>query len=111
VIWEFKFAEAAAPDVPCGGMGCFILLTKTSREGHDRYHTYPAYYLNEHPLEMEDCNCAAEHDDGCPTTGWFYDNSNFEYENCYYPVEGEIIAYAEIPGPDIALKLIMGGPW
>lgn len=105
--WEFKSADIP-PDVGRGGMKCFVLLVE-----HDngRRCTIPAYYLNRYPLEMEDCRCDEEHDDGCPITGWFYDESNFEYEHCYHRVEGKVLAYAEIPDAETAMNLWNGGPW
>jgi hypothetical protein len=87
------------PDVPKGQMRACIIMHRSKHTGKN--FTMPAYYLNAYPLEFEDgCGdekCEDEHDDGCPVTGWFYDNANFEYENCYYRIEGECLAWALIP--------------
>jgi hypothetical protein len=86
------------PIVKDGSLRSFIVMTR----GKTKEHVFAAYYLNRYPLEYDpDCVCKNEddHEDGCPTTGWFYDNSNFEYDNCYHALEGEVIAWAELPTP------------
>lgn len=105
--WEFISAETP-PDVRRGGMECYIILCVGERSGQP--YTQPAYYLNEHPLEYEDCICAAEHDDGCPTTGWFSDEANFDYEHAYIRIRDEVVAYAHIPNGETAMGLLKG-PW
>jgi hypothetical protein len=80
-----------------------LIITTISDKG--KSYTYAAYYLNEYPLEYEGgCDACrdgkVEHDEGCPTTGWFYDESNLEYENCYYPIRNEIVEWAHIPQND-----------
>lgn len=90
------------PSVEEGWLRCFIVVTEKSTKN-----TMPAYYLNKHPLEHDDCICASESDhsaDGCPVTGWFYDEANFEYENCYYRIESPIVAWAELPTKDDAIS-------
>ena len=89
--------QTGTPPVMRGSMGCFICLSTGKTTGMDG--VKPLYYLNEYPLEYDECKCSKEHDDGCPTTGWFYDESNFDYENCYYQAAGEIVAWAELPSP------------
>lgn len=98
VTLEFRPGDEI-PDVPRGNIQACIILMRSRHTGKN--FTQPAYYLNGYPLEFEDgCGdpkCEDEHDDGCPVTGWFYDNANFEYENCYYRIEGECLAWALIP--------------
>ena len=95
------FHHATTPPVKPGSIQSFIVLTE--REG--RKASFAAYYLNQYPLAYEDgCEapeCAeGKHEDGCPTTGWFYDESNFEYDHCYYRLKGTVLAWAPIPKPD-----------
>jgi hypothetical protein len=115
VALEFK-AGSEVPDVARGNMEACIIMMRSRHTGKN--FTMPAYYLNSYPLEFEDgCgdpNCEDMHDDGCPVTGWFYDNANFEYENCYYRIEGECLAWALIPDATvvesaIARSLVKGG--
>jgi hypothetical protein len=96
---EFK---SGIPEVDSGDLGTFLIATKSKRDGKVR--TFPAYYLNRYPLHFEDdcgeCtpdNCSAENLDGCPMSGWFYDESNLDYENCYYPVSDEVLKWSAIP--------------
>ena len=95
------FHHATTPPVKPGSMQSFIVLTE--REG--RKASFAAHYLNQYPLEYEDgCEapeCAeGKHEDGCPTTGWFYDESNFDYDHCYFRLDGTVLAWAPIPEPD-----------
>lgn len=106
-MWEFIGGDQI-PDVQRGCMKCFIILVRRV-EGHEGF-TMAAWYLNAYPLDMEDCRCDQEHDDGCPTTGWFYDSSNFEYDNCYHHVEGTVVSYAPIPTAEQAAASLKG-PW
>jgi hypothetical protein len=99
--------QAGIPDIAAGSMRCFIALMVSRHSGKDCI--LPLYYLNGYPLEYEECQCgdnADAHDDGCPTTGWFYDESNFDYENCYHPIAGEVVAWAELPSPETARSLL-----
>lgn len=93
------FRQGGIPEVKPGTFRGFIGMTRYQ----GRENVLPIYYLNAYPLEHEDCVCASEeiHEsgggDGCPVTGWFYDESNFEYEHCYYPVNGDVTAWAPMP--------------
>lgn len=91
-----QFVLGAEPPVESGGLKCFLVHTR-GEEGREA--VIPAYYLNAFPLEYEECICKADtdHEDGCPTTGWFYDQSNFEYDNCYHKLSVEVISWALIP--------------
>lgn len=95
-----KFIVGNVPEIKSGDMDTFIIMTR-SKEG--RQAVFPAYYLNAYPLNYDDpcdergCPKDAEHEDGCPTTGWFYDESNFEYDNCYHSISAEVIAFASLP--------------
>jgi hypothetical protein len=75
-----------------------------------RKHVMFAYYLNNYPLEVEDCECEEEHDDGCPHTGWFVQENSAHYDECYVRVRGEVIAYAVKPTVEEA-EAVMEGPW
>lgn len=103
-FWEpinmLKFVQGNTPEVKAGGMDTFIIVSR-NKEGRD--FCYPAYYLNAYPLNYEEdcadrgCPKDANHEDGCPTTGWFYDESNFEYDNCYHSIAAEVLAWAPLP--------------
>lgn len=82
------------PDIKPGTMEDCIVVTENENGGQ---HAYAAYYLNAYPLEHDECTCDSEHDDGCPTTGWFYDSSNFEYDNCYFAINAKVLYWAPIP--------------
>ena len=98
---EIEFVVGGVPDVKPGSMKLCI-VAGLSKEG--RKTCFPAYYLNAYPLVYEEdcvergCPKDEDHSDGCPTTGWFYDESNFEYKNCYWRIDGEVVAWA--PWPD-----------
>lgn len=91
--------QNGTPTVNKGDCRVFCALMVSRHTGKDL--VLPLYYLNQMPLEKEECDCAEEHDEGCPTTGWFYDNSNFDYDNCYWPAEGEVVAWAELPKAEV----------
>ena len=89
-----------APDVKRGSMECCIVVTENEQGKH---FAFPGYYLNAYPLQYDECRCDEPCEDGCPTTGWFYDESNFEYENCYYPISSKILRWALIPDAECIL--------
>lgn len=92
--------KGGVPEIPDGGMKCVLALVKNK---NSKEYVTPAYYLNGHPLEYEDCVCDSDDDhtnEGCPTPGWFYNESNFEYENCFYAIEGEVIGWAALLSVD-----------
>jgi hypothetical protein len=97
---EVKFTLGNVPPTPAGDMDTYIIMT---RNKDNREAVFPAYYLNAYPLNYDEpcedrgCPKDAEHEDGCPTTGWFYDESNFEYDNCYHSISAEVIAWAHLP--------------
>lgn len=88
------------PELKKGALGTFIIWTR-NKDGREA--VFPAYYLNAHPLNYEEdcaergCPKGEEHEDGCPTTGWFYDESNFESDNCYHPISADVLAWAALP--------------
>lgn len=91
MIWQ-----RGIPEVERGGYKTFVCLMVSRHTGKD--FVLPLDYLNAMPLETaDDCKCAEEHDDGCPFTGWFYNNSNYEYEDCWWRAEGEIVGWAKLP--------------
>lgn len=100
------------PSVKVGSLGTFLILTQ-NKDG--KRHVIPAYYLNACRLEYEEpCDkhgCNGEHDDnGCPTTGWFYDESNFEYDNCYHPIRAEVLAHAPLPSVQSVEAMLAAAP-
>lgn len=83
------------PDIKLGTMEDYIVVTENEKGGK---YAYAAYYLNAYPLERDECTCReGEHDDGCPATGWFHDNSNWEYDNCYFEISAKVLCWAPIP--------------
>lgn len=94
------------PDVKRGSYAGFIVVTENDNGKH---FAFAGYYLNAYPLDYGDScpkgdGCQGDGcDDGCPTTGWFYDESNFEYENCYYPISTKVVRWAPIPKADAIL--------
>ena len=104
------FSAEPVPPVQPGHMGCFLTHTR-SKTGYET--VIPAYYLNAYPLQYDDdCKergCTEEHEDGCPTTGWFYDESNFEYDNCYHPLQAEVLAWSKLPTPEFARTTLTHG--
>lgn len=96
-----KFTMGSTPEVKSGNLGTFIIMVR-HKNGHEG--VIPAYYLNEYPLEMDDgCDapdCEDTHEDGCPHTGWFYDESNLDYQNCYYRIDAEVLAWSRLPTVD-----------
>lgn len=105
--------RSKVPEVPAGDIRGFIIAARRKHDGQVGHHdgevrTFCAWYLNGYRLQYEDqCpQCPGPDEDGncpgsdygeCPTTGWFRDESSLEYENCYYRVEGDVLAFAEIP--------------
>ncbi len=80
-------------------------LTVAVRRGTSgKAYVFPACYLNAMPLVYpRECICEneADHDDGCPTSGWFtfvtsngYDSG--VYERLLSPGD-ELLAWAELP--------------
>lgn len=88
------------PDVKQGSYSGFIVVTENDNGKH---FAFAGYYLNAYPLQYDECRCKEPCEDGCPTTGWFYDESNFEYENCYYPISSRVVRWAPIPKADAIL--------
>lgn len=98
--------HSKVPDVPQGRMRQFIIAVRGSPPG--TMLTMPAWFLNQVPLpyggtcpqcphsEPKD-TCSKGRTDQCPTTGWFYNESNFEARNCFYLIDGTILAFAEFP--------------
>lgn len=75
------------PDVQPGNMKAIIILNE-NEEG--RRFCFAGYYLNKYTLDFDD-------DGESNVSGWFYDESNFEYEHCYWRVSGKIIAWSPMP--------------
>ena len=94
------------PDVQKGAVKTFLvsfLNIKTNK----RYVT-TADYLNWYPLDMDtdDCICEREedHNDGCPSTGWFDSVPSAEYDRFYTPMnlqshDVKMEAWSNFPKP------------
>jgi hypothetical protein len=80
-----KFSDGVPEVKPGHMMDCIVV---TERDG--KRVSFAAYYLNAYPLGYNDCICE---------TGWrtFYDESNFEYDNFYHPVNATVLLWAPIP--------------
>lgn len=93
------FQTCAEPEVKTGNLKTFVVLVRRASGGTQ---VLPAYYLNAYPLEFDECVCTDNegHDDGCPTTGWYYDESNLDYQHCYFELEGAVVAWAKFPDSD-----------
>jgi hypothetical protein len=96
---HLKF-NTGLPPVEPGKMRGFVVMTRNKEGGE---YVFAADYLNAYPLETEDlcgtedCKAGKHEDNGCPHTGWHYDQSNYEYDHCWYAIQAEVIAWAEFP--------------
>tara|TARA_R110000868_G_scaffold304136_1_gene564635 strand:+ start:158 stop:493 length:336 start_codon:yes stop_codon:yes gene_type:complete len=94
--------QTGTPVVKPGGMRGFIVLVRRN-DKHQREWVGSAWYLQDYPLETEslcnseDCKAGKHEDDGCPFTGWYNDESNFDYQNCYWKINDTVVAWAEYP--------------
>jgi|GEM_PF-5210128 len=104
---NFDFS-GSVPETPVGEMTSVIVVTRSKRGQF----CFAGYYLNRYPLEFEEPPEGAEEsgDDGHPTTGWYYENSNFDYESCYFPVSGEVVAWAPMPKAAEVMKAHASNP-
>lgn len=100
--------QDGTPDVPRGGMRYYFVRSRSKHDGKVR--VFGAWYLNEYGLEYDgpcphcpfpdgEEDCPATNGDGCPTTGWFEERFDPEYESSYYRLEGEILGFAPQPEP------------
>lgn len=84
------------PAVAVGSNGKFLILHETN--GYRMLSS--AFYLNEYPVTMEyGCGhaaCRDTHGAGCPVTGWYGLDSNFDFEEGRRPILGTVISWAEI---------------
>ncbi|WIY54106.1 Lar family restriction alleviation protein [Devosia sp. YIM 151766] len=94
VTW---FSPEIPPSIPNGSDRYFIVAVRRAQSGN--VWTFPAIYLNAYPLEFEVCECETEHDEGCPTTGWYTASSEGEYDENYSALLSpgdELVAWSEI---------------
>ena len=84
---ELNFKDGHTPIVQKGNMKLFIVLAETVDGIHSGHKAvFPAFYLNKFPLEhYEGCDCqyCSDEDysgDGMPSTGWYSENSDFDFE-------------------------------
>jgi|ERR1700721_1528999 len=71
-----RWRDAAdVPEVGARSMREFVIAIRRARTG--KVYSFAASYLNEYPLNYNDCPQGNDHicdactEDGCPTTGWF----------------------------------------
>lgn len=102
-VW---FRPGVAPEIPRGTERSFIVAVRRARNG--KTYSFPAIYLNAYPLlyESGDCpkgnGCAGDGcDDGCPTTGWYSESSDGDYDSNYTRLHldagDEFLAWSAIP--------------
>ena len=101
VAWH---SPSVLREVPLGTQRTFIVAVRRARSG--KVYSWPALYLNGYQLRYEDggCPCGAECkglEDGCPTTGWYTESSEGEYDHNYFPLYmdpgDEMVAWTEVP--------------
>lgn len=92
--------KTGTPTVPSREMRYFLIA------GGEGKPIWGAWYLQDYPLHYEDgCpnkdregfTCSCENGDGCETTGWFEETSNFDYDEFYKKLPQEPVAFAEQP--------------
>lgn len=98
------------------GAARVVIVAVSRAQQRGKVYTFPAQYLNAYPLNYEDCICASDDDhpdDGCPTTGWFTERSDEEYDSSYQSLlsgDDVLVAWREIePHPLDARNLLAGG--
>lgn len=82
------FAASVPPSIPVGTQRSFIVAVRRAHSG--KVYSFPAIYLNGYQLVYETGECPKGNgcegngcDDGCPTTGWYSDSSEGEYDHNY----------------------------
>ncbi len=103
---EFRDGD---PEGLANGEQKYCLAAMRSRDDGKIY-TFAAYFLNNVELHYEEgCEecpedeneCAMAQGCGCPTTGWFNEVFDTDYDRSWERVRGTVIAHAEIPAyPD-----------
>lgn len=96
------------PPIERGSETEFVVAVRRGR--NSKVYSFAASYLNAYPLEYrdgcpkgKDVNIACEGcDDGCPTTGWFYqtgeDGESYQYNSLLSLNSGdEIVGWRNIP--------------
>lgn len=89
-------ATPALPSVAAGRKAEFLIAFETN--GIRQFAS--ALYLNEYPVTMEyGCDhpdCREKHGHGCPTSGWFWLDSDFTFEEGRKPIIGKVLAWAPL---------------
>lgn len=95
------------PPVTKGSESEFVVAVRRASSG--KVYSFSASYLNAFPLEYRDgcpkgndVNIACEGcDDGCPTTGWFYqtgeDGDSSQYNSLHLGDGDELVGWRHIP--------------
>lgn len=99
--------RTGTPDVPAGTTSASMLVAYVSTYS-GQGHTQRAVYLRDYPLVPDGCggcclgldkeDCAEEHPDGCPVTGWHVPPPDSRDEDPYEPLDG-VFAWAPWPEP------------
>lgn len=101
---DIEFTNGATPDTPPGSEKYFLVACRSRHDGKVR--VFGAYRLNGALLHYEDgcasCpedadQCPMSHGDGCPTTGWFKEIYDADYDRSWERLRGDVIAYAPQP--------------
>lgn len=98
-----EFADGDTP-TNVNGIAYFFVACRSRHDGKVR--VFGAYYLSDEPLHYEDgcaeCpsnedECPAHHGFGCPTTGWFTETYDAEYDRSWERVDGTVLGFAKQP--------------
>ena len=94
-----------SPDIKNGCETEFIVAVRRGHNG--KVYSFAASYLNAYPLRYEyECpkgdGCSGEGcDDGCPTTGWFYqtgeDGDSTQYNPLHLKDGDELVGWRNVP--------------
>ena len=98
-----EFEDGDTPS-EVNGSNYFFVACRSRHDGKVR--VFGAYYLNAEPLHYEDgcanCpddadKCPSSHGNGCPTTGWFTEAYDADYDQSWERVDGAVLGFAKQP--------------
>lgn len=94
------------PDVPSGSKEKFVVVIDGKRGGSHAL----AYFLKDYPVTMEyGCDsegCKETHGRGCPVTGWYSVDSDFDAEDGKIPLLRRVLAWAPLKDVKIPKKVL-----
>lgn len=105
-----NFTEGNKPEAEPGTARYYFVRTRSRHDGKVR--THGAYYLSKYGLVYEygSCpgcpdpeggpKCLGAETGECPTTGWFDEVTDPEFDSVYEPLSGEVIAFTLPPEPE-----------